>query len=90
MKTDSGVGAWYHSFKISARERRVVTFTPWSLYAGGRALDTHWLGDCVAPEMVWTLWRRGKYFSTAGNPITILLPFNPTPSQYTDLYFKEI
>jgi hypothetical protein len=42
------VGVKYHSFLTKARERRVVTFTPWPLYPSERALDTYWIHGSVS------------------------------------------
>jgi hypothetical protein len=65
---------------LGARWRLVVNYTPRLLYAGIRATGTHFTGGRGAPEPVWTLWRKEKSLSFAGNrhPAIQLVPLSYT------------
>jgi hypothetical protein len=41
--------------------KRVFSFTPRPLYLRGKGPGTHWIGDLVAAEHIWTLWTENSW-----------------------------
>ena len=64
---------------------------------GERTRGIHWTGTGLAPEKLWTLYRRQKSLAPTENRITIPRLTSPQPSHYThwaipgslDCYFPE-
>jgi len=55
-----------HVLNLGARWKSVVNFTNHPLYTRGNGPGNHCVGGCVAPEPVWTRWRREKIPALAG------------------------
>jgi hypothetical protein len=53
------------------------TYTQVALPLGKEPDSTHWIGDWVAPELVWCLWRREKHLARTRNQTTT--PRCPAP-----------
>ena len=79
------VEVWLHQFLIFALDGgewlvwHVGRFSP-----GGRSPERIEHGAGLYPEPTWTLWRRQKCLSLAGNRTTITRPSIFWPSHYTD------
>jgi hypothetical protein len=84
MKAYGGVDIYIHAFLTST-----LVQGEWSASRlcrctlGERALGTHWIGGWVAPEPVWTTWRRENscpYRESNSKPSVV----QPIARRYTD------